>query len=351
MCEHTLLGAQRSRRGVSHETPKRSVHNRPLSGSWTPDPARQTGPVTTPPIIDVTGLDRRGGDSPPPVLVDEIVGACTEIGFFVVTGHSIEAEMADVFDAAHQLFALDQRVKESLAMVDRQGFVPAHHRVLDRSIHSAPMEYYDLAISGASPWPPESAIADFADIVRRYQSSVLHTAGDLLWLLAIGLDLPGDFFARRMNDPQCFLRMMHYEPRPPVDGTGQAAVLTDPHTDYGLITLLATDGVGGLEVQPVGGEWQRVVAPPGSLIVNLGDMLARWTNDRYVSTPHRVTAPTERDRFSIPFFVNPDRQAIISCVPSSVTAERPCRYTAVTASEFLAQRIADGGYMTERSTS
>ena len=68
-------------------------------------------------------------------------------------------------------------------------------------------------------------------------------------------------------------------------------MLTDPHTDYGLITLLATDGVAGLEVRPRGGDWTMVDAPARSLIVNLGDMLARWTNDRYVSTPHRVSAP------------------------------------------------------------
>jgi isopenicillin N synthase-like dioxygenase len=284
-------------------------------------------------------------------LVDEIATACAEIGFFVITGHALDAEMHEVFDAAHQLFELEQPAKERLAMVDRQGFVPARHRVLDATIHSAPMEYYDVAISGPSPFPPPSTIVGFADVVRRYQQRVLATATDLLWLLAIGLELPPDFFAQRMRDPQCFLRMMHYEPRPPVDDSGEAPVLTDPHTDYGLITLLATDGVGGLEVQPLGGDWQRVVAPAGSLVVNLGDMLARWTNDHYVSTPHRVTAPVERDRFSVPFFVNPDRDTIVSCVPSCVDEARPCRYPPVTASEFLAQRIDQGGYMTDRNAS
>jgi len=306
--------------------------------------------MTAPPIVDVTGLDRRRLAEPPVALVDQIAAACTEIGFFIVTGHAIDTEMNDVFDAAHRLFELPELAKESLAMVDRQGFVPARHRLLDTTVHSAPMEYYDVGITGDSPWPDESEVAGFASVVRRYQRRALETAGDLLWLLAVGLDLPGQFFADRMSDPQCFLRMMHYEPRPPVEGSKAAPVLTEPHTDYGLITLLATDGVGGLEVQPLGGEWQRVVAPAGSLVVNLGDMLARWTNDQYVSTPHRVIAPTDRDRFSVPFFVNPDRETIVSCVPSCVDERRPCRYPAVTASEFLAQRIAEGGYMSDRTT-
>ena len=132
---------------------------------------------------------------------------------------------------------------------------------------------------------------------------------------------------------------------------GESRVLTEPHTDYGLITLLATDGVAGLEVQPVGGEWTMVEAPARSLIVNLGDMLARWTNDRYVSTPHRVSAPVASDRFSVPFFVNPDRETTVSCLPACVTAERPCRYEPVTASDFLAQRIAKGGYMGDDAVS
>jgi isopenicillin N synthase-like dioxygenase len=301
--------------------------------------------VPSPPIIDIAALPAsrvRCDQSPPAELVRAIDAACVEIGFFVVTGHGLDEPLASVFSAAHELFALPQRAKETMAMADRQGFVPAHHRLLDETLHSAPMEYYDVGMGDGGRWPPPGELPSFQSTLRSYQSRVLDLAGDLLRVIAAALGLDLAFFAERMTEPQCFLRMMHYEPRP----RDRATVLTDPHTDYGLITLLATDGVGGLEVRSRNGEWTMVSAPAGSLVVNLGDMLARWTNDHYVSTPHRVSAPRQSDRFSVPFFVNPDPWAVVSCLPSCVDEAHPCRYPAVTASEFLAERIRQGGYMT-----
>lgn len=302
--------------------------------------------MPAPPVIDIRRL--RDARHPPAGLVEAIDAACTEIGFFVVTGHGAEPQVDEIFAAAHRLFGLPQPVKESIAMVDREGFVPARHRVIDRSLHSAPAEYYDAGTRGAQRFPPERDLPGFEAAVRAYQATALSIAGDLLEVLARALALEPSFFADRMRAPQCFLRMMHYEPVAPA-GDGTPAVLTDPHTDYGLVTLLATDGVAGLEVRWRTGEWSMVEAPPRSLVVNLGDMLARWTNDRYVSTPHRVVAPPGRERFSVPFFVNPDPDTTVSCLPSCVTPDRPCRYEPVTAGEFLRQRIAAGGYMDDDS--
>ena len=298
-----------------------------------------------PPIIDISAL--RDGASSPGELVDAIDAACTEIGFFVVTGHGVESHVDEVFDCARALFALPEASKEAFAMVDRQGFVPAHHHKLDDAIRSAPAEYYDVGTRGERRWPSLADLPDFRQVVSRYQQAVLGVAHDLMRTLATALDLEPSFFADRMHDPQCFLRMFHYEPSTD-SSSAEPAILTDPHTDYGLITLLATDGVPGLEVRPLSGDWTMVDAPARSLIVNLGDMLARWTNDRYVSTPHRVTAPPSRHRYSVPFFVNPDPATTVSCLPACVTPEHPCRYEPVTSSEFLAQRIADGGYMRDR---
>ena len=202
-------------------------------------------------MIHIAAL--RGAPTPPSDVVAAIDAACTEIGFFVVTGHGIESQVDDVFAAARALFALPQATKEAVAMVDRHGFVPALHMVLDRNIRSAPAEYFDVGTRGDGRWPSPSDLPAFRDIVTRYQQAVLAVAADVLRVLASALDLAPAFFADRMRDPQCFLRMFHYEP-PRAAASSEPAVLTDPHTDYGLITLLATDGVPGLEVRPLGGE-------------------------------------------------------------------------------------------------
>ncbi len=221
-------------------------------------------------------------------------------------------------------------------------------------------EYLDMGLGDEVDLGAVEALGcdGFASAVRAYQDAALATAHAVLEALAATLGVAG-FFAARMSEPQCRLRFLHYPPagraggdaapmsgtpdrgdaRGVVDtGSGAAPIYSTPHTDYGLITLLASDGVPGLEVLR-DGAWTPVAVPRGSVIVQLGDMLARWTNDRYRSTPHRVVASSGADRFSIPFFVNPDPSTVVSTISSCVTAQRPARYEPVTAGEFLTSRI------------
>jgi isopenicillin N synthase-like dioxygenase len=124
----------------------------------------------SPPVIDIAPL--RASPVPPSEIVAAIDAACTEIGFFVVTGHGVESQVAEVFHAAGDLFALSEDTKEVVAMVDRQGFVPARHRVLDNALHSAPMEYFDVGMRGAGRWPSEVDLPEFREVVARYQHTV-----------------------------------------------------------------------------------------------------------------------------------------------------------------------------------
>ena len=133
------------------------------------------------------------------------------------------------------------------------------------------------------------------------------------------------------------LRMLHYPALPADAPAGQMGA--GEHTDYGNITLLATDEVGGLEVKTRSGEW--IVAPvmPGAFVVNIGDCLMRWTNDIYVSTPHRVVNRSGRERYSIAFFLDPNPDARVAAIPSCVPAGESPKYPPISAADYLKFRL------------
>jgi isopenicillin N synthase-like dioxygenase len=256
--------------------------------------------------------------------VADIAAACAGTGCFVIADHGLD--LGPIFAAARSFFALPAAEKERSAMVDDNGYAGIG------SARAGAKEMMDIGRTGFDRWPD---LDGFRATVEAYSDAVLGLAGEVLAALATGLDLEAGFFAARMRHPQCFLRMLRSPP-----GARPGAAVTGQHTDYGAITLLATDGVPGLEVLTRDRtDWVPVAAPADTLVVNLGDMLARWTNDRYVSTPHRVVARGPGERVSIPFFVNPDPETTVACIPSCVSAARPCRYAPITAGEFLRGRI------------
>ena len=132
------------------------------------------------------------------------------------------------------------------------------------------------------------------------------------------------------------LRLLHYPPSGPGAGEKTGA---GPHTDYGNLTLLATDDVGGLEVRTRDGEWIEAPPLPGAFIVNIGDCLMRWTNDVYVSTPHRVVNRSGRERYSIAFFYDPNPDAEVAVIPSCVEPGESVRYEPVLAADYLKLRL------------
>jgi len=290
-------------------------------------------------------IDLRQGDA----AAGAIDTACREHGFFYVVGHGVPADVvAAAFDASKRFFALDEAVK-SRWHIDRsairRGFDPVGWQALDPDQPADLKESFYLGVDrpaddplvragtpnhGPNQWPDEAAVPGFRAAVQACDAALAALAHRLMRLLALGLHLAPDHFARYTRDPMPVLRLLHYPPQPATAAPGQIGC--GAHTDWGGITLLAQDDAGGLQVQTLAGDW--IEAPPvaGSFVVNLGDLMARWTNDRYRSTLHRViNRRAGRDRYSIAYFFDIDYHAEVSALPGCFDANDPPRYAPITA--------------------
>jgi len=183
-------------------------------------------------------------------------------------------------------------------------------------------------------WPD---LAGFKTTLLDYFTAQRRLCERLHQAFAIDLGVAPDYFRSFIDRPMATLRLLHYPPHPGVfDGDLYGA---GPHTDYGNVTVLAQDDAGGLEVRMRDGSWTDARPVPGAFVCNIGDCLMRWSNDVYVSTPHRVVNRSGRDRYSIAFFFDPNADAKVECLPTCMSAERPSRYPPITGAAYLKERL------------
>ena len=182
-------------------------------------------------------------------------------------------------------------------------------------------------------WP---GAPGFRETLLSYYDACAGSARDCIARLRSDLGLNTDFFDDKFDRPMATLRLLHY-PAPP--SAAAAPTGAGEHTDYGNLTLLATDDVGGLEVRTRAGQWIEAPVVPGAFIVNIGDCLMRWTNDVYVSTPHRVVNRSARERYSIAFFYDPNPDAMVETIPSCVREGEVARYPPILAADYLTMRL------------
>ena len=179
---------------------------------------------------------------------------------------------------------------------------------------------------GVNIWPD---LPGFRDTLLAYYRAV-HALGVAVHRpIALDLGLSEDHFDASLDAPMATLRLLRYPPARDEGGIGAGA-----HTDYGSITLLMTDGEPGLQIRPRGGDWVDAPHVPGAFVVNIGDCLMRWTNDVYVSTPHRVAMP-KRQRRSLAFFLDPNPDARIAALPGTGAP----KYAPINAAEYLQSRL------------
>jgi isopenicillin N synthase-like dioxygenase len=294
------------------------------------------------PIIDVSDSEATAQRRSDMILTMQ--QALTEHGFMYATGHGINKQLIDkAFIAARQFFALPYENKQLYCYTDvdsnfgyqgvaAESLNPNHPPDLKEAFT---MRNALAVAPHAQRWPD----SNFRDAALTLYAAGLSAAYQMLNVMADCLKLPQDFFTVRHLGENITLRFLHYPANLPL--SSQTQLGAGEHTDYGSITLLFQDNVGGLELRDANGEWRSAPPLTDSVIVNTGDLMERWTNGRFRSTLHRVQPITgNRDRYSIALFVDPDAAVEVSCIPSCISAAHPPRYPRITAGEHIRQKIA-----------
>ncbi|MDF5706077.1 MAG: 2-oxoglutarate and iron-dependent oxygenase domain-containing protein [Nostoc sp. S4] len=290
--------------------------------------------MVTIPVIDLTAFTH-GNTRNRQAVVKEIYQACHEIGFMYLQNSGISKELIEqVFTYSKSFFNLPLEVKQKQAWSDElsnTGYVAIERERLDPNQPGDLKEAFNVSKQGAVGI--DACIVAFYDRCTQLANTVLET-------FALALELPEDFFTTRHYRHNHTLRSLHYPPlqTPPKPGQVRAG----EHSDYGSITLLFQDDVGGLEVRTTAGEWIGAAAIPDTVIVNTGDLMQRWTNHVFCSTKHRVMIPNDnrvkQSRYSIAFFCHPNDDVEIACLESCQRGKSPT-YPPILAGEYLLQRL------------
>ncbi|MGB3309428.1 MAG: 2-oxoglutarate and iron-dependent oxygenase domain-containing protein [Nodosilinea sp.] len=286
----------------------------------------------------------------------DIYHACRDVGFLYLTHHGIpEGAIAAAFAQSQQFFALPLADKQAIAWsseVSNRGYIGLERERLDETQPGDLKEAFNL---GREVGPAETAIGDaalaqncwpakpapFRATLIAFFDICATAAARIFRAFALALDMPEEFIAAHHTAQNYTLRLLHYPPlhKSPKPGQTRAGA----HSDYGTLTLLFQDNVGGLEVLSAQGDWIAVPAIAGAVLINTGDLTERWSNGVFRSTKHRVSLPQgenlQRDRYSIAFFCEPNADAVILCLPSCQGPGHPPQYPPITAGDYLLSRL------------
>eukprot|EP00930_Biecheleria_cincta_P086378 TRINITY_DN7567_c1_g1_i1.p1 TRINITY_DN7567_c1_g1~~TRINITY_DN7567_c1_g1_i1.p1 ORF type:complete len:731 (-),score=102.31 TRINITY_DN7567_c1_g1_i1:284-2281(-) len=301
------------------------------------------------PVIDVSDLI-----SGKPGAVSEIATsirhACLGTGFFYVANHGLEEHLAVLLRIMREYFNSAEEVKAACSVDKYQrgyrgqgcdqapGRLPDCKESFDMGVDvplSHPAVLAGTPMHGPNQWPknfPELRVP-----AENYFAACEHLGRMLLAGVACSLGQPDDFFEPYCSEAMVQMRMFHYPPPPDEQGVYGSS----PHTDYGMITVLAQDPVGGLEVQLLNGEWVSAPYIEGTLVINIGDMLARWTNDTYHSTMHRVVNRARTDRYSVAMFYHLEASAIVKTIDTCIAKDKPEKYEPIKYLTHIVKRFEE----------
>lgn len=300
------------------------------------------------PLVDLAPLVLHG--DPVPVAA-EITRACEALGFFYIANHGIDETLRQQFFAlAQRFFALPIDAKEACVALPHhpfRGYFAIHGENNDPGVSLDLKEGFDVmaeascggVFGGPNRWPDEPS--DFRQVVTEYYRAMTALCVTLMKSIAVALDLPPAYFCDKLDGPLAILRMLHY---PPQHGrVSSQEIGTGEHTDYGLLTVLAQDEHGGLQIRTRDEQWVHAEPIPGTFVVNIGDELRRWSNGRLPSSPHRVINVSGCDRFSAPFFFHAAENTVIDHLPTCGSRESVADggRSTVTAGELLLERYRE----------
>ena len=286
-------------------------------------------------------------------VVQEFFQACHEVGFLYIKHHGIPADMIEqAFNQSRLFFELPLDEKQNIAWSSEHsnsGYIGIERESLDNAQPGDLKEAFNIGnesvvtASGPSPkvnrWPTGQpmfyqTISDFFEICSAAVEQILRA-------FACALSLPADYLVKRHQTHDYTLRLLHYPPltKPSLSGQLRAG----SHSDYGSLTLLFQDNMGGLEVQTANGHWMTAPTVPDAILINKGDLMERWSNNVFRSTKHRVKLPeaaqTQQHRYSIAFFCQPDADTDIVCLPSCQSNQNPPQYAPVKSGDYLLGRL------------
>lgn len=307
------------------------------------------------PIVDLSEF--LAGGEKKQKFVYELGKAFEEIGFVSVCNHGVPQELIDAYyDAVKKFFALPVDVKkkyENPALAGQRGYTSFGKETAKGYTAPDLKEFWQMGqIVEGEELPIEDypdnilveEVPEFNELGIQLFKAFENTARELLRAIAIYLGIGEYYFDKHIHNGNSILRAIHY---PPITQEPKSAVRAEQHEDINLITLLVGASAEGLQLLNRNNEWLDITAPEGCLVINVGDMLQRLTNNKLKSTTHRVVNPPREkwhtQRFSIPFFTHPRSEMRLDCLPGCVDEQHPLQYAPISAGEYLNERLVEIG--------
>ena len=308
------------------------------------------------PLVDVASFTT-GSTAKRTAFVSKLGTAFHEVGFVGIVNHGISKTLIDDFyKLAKQFFALPQEAKnkaEKAGSAGQRGYTTFGKEHAKHSKVPDLKEFFQIGQSVSANHPnkilyPDNVVVtelpEFSEKGLELYRAFEKTGAQLLRAIALYLKLEEDFFEPKIKDGNSILRAIHY---PPITKDPKTALRSEQHEDINLITILVGASAGGLQLLNKNNEWEDILPEADEIVINVGDMLQRLTNNYLKSTTHRVINPPKSEwhlpRLSIPFFMHPASDMDLTCLPSLVNANNPVAYPPITAGEYLNERLREIG--------